>query len=136
VIVAVPADIPVATPVVTPIVATKGAVLVQVPELMRSFNVVVFPSQTVAAPVMGASGLTTILNVAIQPAGVVYEIRTVPPDIPDTVPLALSTVATAVLPLFHVPPGTPLPNTVVLPSQSDAAPPIGANGLTVTVVVV
>jgi len=60
----------------------------------------------------------------------------VPDDTPVTFPVPLPTVATAVLPLAHVPPVVPSVNVVVEPAQNgdDAEIPTGVV-LTVTIVV-
>ena len=60
----VPEAIPVTTPLVVPIEAIDVLPLVHVPPVMASLNVVVFPTQTEVAPVIGAVGLTTTVLVA------------------------------------------------------------------------
>jgi hypothetical protein len=54
----VPADIPVTTPVVKPIVATVVVLLVHVPPVVISLNMIVEPMQTKAGPVTG-DGIST-----------------------------------------------------------------------------
>ena len=61
----------------------------------------------------------------------------VPPDIPETVPTDIGTVATVELPLVHVPPGIALLSEVVEPWQSVFVPVMGAGGAsTVSVAVI
>ena len=66
----VPALIPVATPVVLSIVATVVLVLLQVPPVVASLNVVVLPIHTPGVPVIGARGLTVMVVVVAHPAAV------------------------------------------------------------------
>ncbi len=53
--------------------------------------------------IAGADGITVIVLVATQPAGVVNDITTGPPLTPDTIPELLM-VATELSPLLHMPP--------------------------------
>ena len=63
-IVVVPANTPVTIPVEEPIVATVGVLLLHVPPVVASLNVVVEPSQTVNVPVIPAGdGLTVTIVV-------------------------------------------------------------------------
>ena len=66
---------PTLTPVTVPpafILATVVSLLLQVPGPTASVRVVVKPKHTVSAPPIGAgSGFTVILDVAIQPVGMV-----------------------------------------------------------------
>jgi len=65
--IAVPADTPVTIPEV-PVVAMPAALLLQVPPLVASLNVVVEPEQIVTVPVMAAGkGLTVMPCMAVQP---------------------------------------------------------------------
>ena len=59
----------------------------------------------------------------------------VPKDMPVTTPLANPTVATAGLPLVHVPPADVLLSVVVAPKQTNGVPEIGATVTTETVAV-
>lgn len=60
----------------------------------------------------------------------------VPPDTPDTIPVAEPMLATAVLPLVHTPPVLAFDNVIEAPWQTGDALMIPAgNGLTVKVVV-
>lgn len=59
---------------------------------------------------------------------VVYVITAVPADIPVTTPVNDPTVATVVLPLVQVPPGTVSVNAVVSPTQIFNTPSIGPGG--------
>ena len=58
-----------------------------------------------------------------------------PIAIPVTMPLEAPTVAIEVIPLTHVPPGGEGVNVILLPVQTEDAPLIVGNALTVTTVV-
>jgi hypothetical protein len=61
----------------------------------------------------------------------------VPEDTPVTTPVPLTTVATVVLPLDHVPPVVPSVNVIVEPAQNDVEVEIaGGVVFTVTIAVV
>lgn len=63
-------------------------------------------------------------------------ITVLPAATPVTTPVDTFIVAAAVLLLVHVPPGSALLNTVVLPTQTDVIPPIADGlGCTVTIIV-
>ena len=65
----VPEDTAVTTPLVSPMAATDGLLLVQVPPGVASLKVVLLHIAVV--PVIGVSGLTVTVTVAIQPLSVV-----------------------------------------------------------------
>jgi hypothetical protein len=58
----------------------------------------------------------------------------VPEDTPVTTPVPLTTVATVVLPLDHVPPVVPSVNVIVEPAQNDVEVEI-AGGVVLTVII-
>jgi hypothetical protein len=65
----VPNDEPAITPVAEPADATTGLLLVQVPPVTASLNVVVVPIHTIDEPVIaGGSALTVIVLVTLHPA--------------------------------------------------------------------
>ena len=53
----VPGEMPVTTPEVIPTVATDGVLLLQVPPEVESVNALVEPTQTLAVPLMGPTGV-------------------------------------------------------------------------------
>ena len=63
--VAVPADMPVTIPVLRPTVAIVVELLVQVPPMDGSLNVVVAPMHIVAIPVIGGGGEVTVTVVVV-----------------------------------------------------------------------
>lgn len=136
-IVAVPAVMPETTPVPDITDATPGLPDDHAPEGVASARVVVLPMQTERIPVIAAgTALTVTVAVVVQPALVVYVMIEVPAPMPVTIPDEAPTVATAVVPLTHVPPGDALLSVVVDPAQTDSVPVIaGGAGLTVTTVV-
>lgn len=123
---AVPPDTLNATPVVAPMVATDELLLLHEPPGVAVERVVVLPWHTVSVPVIGVKGLTVMIAVATQPAGVTYCISTGPPDNPVTTPVD-EIVATAVLPLLQVPPGEALLSVIVYPWHTLVEPVIGNN---------
>ena len=129
---------PLTTPDDEPTVAIVASLLLHVPPVVISDNVVVDPTQTEAAPVIADGSALTVSDLDVtHPADVVYVIFTVPADAPVTSPVALLTVATEVLLLLHVPPVVASVNVVVEPTHTADAPLIAAgSGLTVIVVVV
>lgn len=82
--------------------------LLHVPVAGVLLRVVVAPTQTPSVPVMAlGSAFTVAVNVREQPVGNVYTRDTVPGAIPQREPEEV-TVATAGVPLLHVPPeGSP-----------------------------
>jgi hypothetical protein len=59
----------------------------------------------------------------------------VPPDTPVTTPVPLTTVATVVVPLDHVPPVVPSVKVIVEPAQNDVEVEMATgNPFTVTIV--
>jgi hypothetical protein len=94
---------------------------------------VVNPTQALGTPVT-APGITftDTIAVAAQPIPDVYDITDVPGETLVTRPVP-SIVATDVLVLLQVPPGTALLNEVELPLQTDN-PPVIAAGSPFTVI--
>lgn len=76
------------------------------------------------------SVFTVTVDVAIQPAVVVYLIIAPPADTPDTIPAITSTVAMVVLLLLHVPLMVASLNVVVLPAHMVVLPVTGVIGFT------
>jgi hypothetical protein len=127
-----PAASPLTTPVANPMDAMDVLLLLQVPPVVASLRVMLFPWQTTDGPVMGESGKTTTLLVEKHPAGVIYLMLTIPPETPVIIPETLPIVAIEVVALLHVPPGAELLNVVALPVQTVAAPVITGVGFTVS----
>jgi len=134
VIVDVPDIIPPTIPVPDPTVAVEVALLLQVPGVLASLNVVVSPAQTLEEPLISAGrGLTlTVVVVEQSPLPNEYVIGTEPDDTPPTIPEIDPTVAIAVLLLAQRPPVVASPNVAADPTQTFAAPVI-ATGLGYTV---
>lgn len=125
VIVVVPANTPLTIPEVRPIVAMDVEALVQVPPPGLVSEAVPL-SQTVGVPDMaGSAGLTVSVIVDLHEPPREYVMEAVPAAMPVATPVVISIVATTVLPLVHVPPGTELLNDVAEPIQVVANPPIG-----------
>lgn len=62
---------------------------------------------------------------------------TLPPDMPVTTPVVEPTVAMAVLPEVHVPPGAVLLSVIVMPAHTLVLPVMpGGAGVTVTIAVI
>lgn len=113
VIVALPAETPVASPDVL-IVATPLLLLAQVPPPSALLSVVVLFTHTLSVPaITDGNALTVNEAVLRQPVLNVYEIVAMPGVIPVTTPEA-STNAVPGAPLSHVPPGVLLDNTVIV----------------------
>ena len=98
--VAVPAATPVTTPVEEPTVATEVLVLNHVPPGTISLRVIVLPVATAELPVIGATGSTVKVTVAMA-VPTIYVIVAVPADTPVTTPVDEPIVATAVLLLLQ-----------------------------------
>jgi len=139
VITAVPAVPPVTVPVAEPTVATEGDPELHTPppELVRLMEE---PVQTVVGPeIADGLGFTVTGATTKQPVERVYVIRVTPGVTPVMVPDADPMVATDVLPLVHVPPGTAFVSVSEFPTQIvipivPGTPIIGPGlGLTVTV---
>jgi hypothetical protein len=98
-------------------------------------KLVVDPTQTVSdPPIASGKGLTVTVVVVIQPVVRVYVIVAVPGVMPVTTLLTEPIVATAVLPLVHVPPVVALASVVVSPTHTAVPPVIAAgSGLIVTI---
>jgi hypothetical protein len=117
--------------------AMPALLLLHVPDGVVLLNVVVWPRQTVAVPVI-AAGVTNTVTIAVaeQPVPTVYNIVVVPAERPATTPVAGSIVPTVKILLLHVPPALVLSRSVVLPSQTVSDPAIaGGIGETVTMTV-
>ena len=103
-IVATPGATPVTRPVDKPTVAVPVALLVQVPEPMRSLRLMEDPAQTLDAPKIAVgAGFTVTTAVITQPVASVNVMILVPAATPVTTPEDSPTVATPVLPLIQVP---------------------------------
>jgi hypothetical protein len=87
--------------------------------------------------VIAAGAAVTVITVdVVQPALTAYVMRVVPGVIPVTTPVNEPIVATAVVPLVHVPPPVLLVNVIVEPGHTVPGPTIGpAADITLTVVV-
>jgi hypothetical protein len=137
VILVVPTVIPVTIPEREPMVATAVVPEVQLPPTAASDKVIVLPTHTVEGPRMAVGEeLTVSVVVAMQPPGNAYVIIVVPIVMPHAVPEEEPIVATDVLLLVHMPPGTASVNAVQLPAHTPVAPVMGdGEAKTVTVVV-
>jgi hypothetical protein len=106
--VAVPAETPEMKPlIVVPVnaVAIAEVLLLQVPPAVVSVKTVTWPAQTIELPKIGENAFTIVVDNALQPvAGTVYDIITVPDELPVTIPVPESTVAIDGTPLLHTPP--------------------------------
>lgn len=93
------------------------------------------PAHNASAPVNpDGDAFTVIVRMLKHPVERVYVITAVPAEIPDTVPLEVPMVATAVLLLLQEPPGVPSERVVVTPTHSEPDPSIvPGTGFTVTV---
>jgi hypothetical protein len=130
--VADPAATPVTIPVPAPTVALAVLLLLQAPPALILLNVMVEATQTLFAPLIGASGFTVTAVWLLQPVARVYIILGVPAATPVTIPDADPTVAWAVLLLLQVPPAVRSDKVVVKPIQTLVVPVITAGiGLTV-----
>jgi len=109
-------------------------VALHVPPASGSVRTMDEPSQTTDGPVMGPGTGLTIKGIdAKQPVAITYEMFVEPADTPVTIP-EVPTVAIAVLPLTHVPPGVASVSVTVEPTHTNAVPPIEA-GVAFTVIV-
>jgi hypothetical protein len=125
VIPAVPPDTPATRPEAEPTVATPVLLLLHVPPLIPSARAKPLPAHIGALPVMaGKPDSTVTVVVTKQPEAAVNVMTDVPADSPDTTP-ELFMVATAVLPLVHVPPAT-LFNTTIPPTHNVVGPTMAA----------
>ena len=116
-----------------PTEATAVLLLLHRPVVAVVLNVVTDPTQTVAAPDMGAGrGLTVTRLIAIQPEGSIYVIMAVPSPTPVTIPVPAPTEATPERLLLHDPPVEVLLRVVDCPWQS-ALLPVMADGNVYTV---
>ena len=126
-IVTVPGIMPLAIPDALPITAVATALLDQVPPIGILLKVELVPGQILSVPAMADGiGNTVTIVVATQPVGSMYVIVAVPDTIPDTTPVPVNTVATAVLLLVQIPAGVAFPSVVVWNSQTDVVPEIAA----------
>jgi len=138
--------VPAATPVTIPVplmIATLVLPLLHTPPVVSLLNVVVAVAHSTVVPVivpaLGIAFTVIICEVAVvlQLLVTEYEIVAVPAVIPVTNPV-LSTEATEILSLVHVPPVTALLNVVVAFSFIVVVPvivPAEASGLIVTIIV-
>lgn len=125
--------VPRATPVITPpllIVAIAGFELVHVPPVGVLDNVVVPPTHTRAVPVIAPGVTLTVTFVVTVPVpGTVYDIKTIPLDMPVITPVLIPMVAMPGVVLVHVPPGVASVSVAELPTHIMVGPVIGACAL-------
>jgi len=114
-----------------------GTLLLQAPPGTALPIVVVCPSHTVPAPVIGPGiGITDTSKVVLQLPGIVYVITVKPAAIPPTTPVVRPTVPFVGALLLHVPPVVALASDVVAPTHICDVPVIGSGDVfTVTTVV-
>jgi len=132
--IAVPENTPNTDPVVADTLAIDVLLLLQLPPVVASDNVVESPTQTDVLPVITAGTGFTVIGVALMhPVDKVYVIDNVPDVTPVTIPVE-PTVANAVLLLAQVPPPVASVSPIVDPTHTVAGPEIFAgNAFTVTV---
>lgn len=133
-----PPAIAVTSPVDPFTVATDVLLLVHAPPVGMVESVVVDPLQRLVGPdITAGDAFTVTVWETEQPLAVmVYDMSADPEPVPDTTPVVLTTVATAVLLLLHVPPVVALLRVVVAPSHTVKEPPMAAgSGFTTKVVV-
>ena len=133
VIVEKPSVAPYTVPVAVFIVATPVLLLLQVPPVVPSLSDADEPSHIVNVPrIPDGTGFIVTIVVAGQPLGGVKIMVAVPADAPHTVPdVGPDRVATAVLPLLHVP--VPVSVSVVLPPWQACSVPLISDGTPLTV---
>ena len=125
VMVAVASLTPVTTPDDAPTVAMVLSLLLQVPPVAASSNVIVPPTHTVVRPVIaGGNGLIVTTVLAVQPEAA-NEMLVVPAETPVTLPDP-STVAIPVDELLHEPAPEISVREVVAPWQALIIPVIAA----------
>lgn len=122
--------------------AIAALLLLQLPPLTASVNVIVDPVQTLAGPlIVPAVGAAVIVTAVVADAVpqllvTVYVIVAVPADTPLTTPVALLMLAIVGELLLHVPPLVVLVSVVVAPTHAVVVPLIvPANGSGSTVMV-
>ena|SRR5579872_3664570 len=126
---------PLTIPDSEPIVAIPVDADVQYPPGTPSVRVVVVPMQTVETPAMGIGELVTVtVIVALHPVVAVYVITLVPMATPVIIPVDEPIVATAGVPLAHVPPGVDT-SVIVAPTHNAVGPVIVGKAFTLTVLV-
>ncbi len=123
-----PPAIAVTSPVEASTDATEVLLLVHVPLVGVVDKVVVEPLQRLVGPdIIAGDALTVTVCEIVQPLAVmVYDMSADPGPVPVTTPVVLTTVATAVLLLLHVPPVVVFVSVVVAPSHTENEPPIAA----------
>ena len=122
-------------PVITPTVAIAAALLVHKPPGVALVHGVHVPTQTLGEPdIADGNGFTVIVVVTKHPPPILYVMVAVPNDSPRTMPVEEPTVATVVLLLDQLPPGTEFDSVVVVPKHAIRIPVIAA-GVVVTVTV-
>jgi hypothetical protein len=110
--------------------------LFHVPPSGVLISVSVLPAHNSALPRIGVGeGFTVMIRVALQPADMLYDIKTVPAPTPVTNPEALM-VATDGLLLLHVPPTSVVDSVPVAPSHNGADSPVIAAGAGFTDIVI
>lgn len=119
-------------------VAMLPFVLYQNPPGVASLSAAVLPVHSVLTPDIGAivgTVITVTVAVAVIPPPVVYDIVTVPPATPVTIPEDEPTVAMVMSELLHTPPLAVSLSVVVEPAQINIVPVIGDIGCTFIVAV-
>jgi len=112
---------------VDPTVACNVLLLLHVPPVVVLVNVVDAPRHTNVVPdITAGSGFTVSCIVCKQPFDNVYVIVGIPAATPVTTPDEEPTVASAGLPLVHVPPNTEFSKDAVAPTHTFAVPVIVA----------
>jgi hypothetical protein len=121
----VPGVLPFTAPVAE-IVATAALLLLQVPDAVAEFRVVVNPTHTLNVPVIAAgSGLIVTIAELLQPLRSVQVMIAVPAATPVTIPVVIPTDALG-LPHDQVTGVVAVLNGVVFPSHTCMVPVIGA----------
>ncbi len=129
-----PTDTPLAIPVPAPIVAIPVNCELHAPPPVALVSAVVAPMHTLSDPAIAAGVMFTVITrVAIQPDGITYDIVDVPAATPVRSPDDASTVATAMLPLLHAPPGMAFASVTSAPTHTEAGP-VMAPGVGLTVI--
>lgn len=115
---------PARAPVVALIVVTVVVPDVHVPPAGDEDSDEPVPGHSDKLPEIVPIGLTVTVVVRAQPVGNVYDMVDVPPDTPDTIPVADTTVATPVLLLVQVPPMVAQASVVAVLAQTVVVPVI------------
>ena len=118
---------PPATPVVISIVPMPVETLTHVPPPAVLLSVVVLPTHTLSAPVIGPGFVLTVtITEAVHPLDAEATIVVVPTVRPVTIPVVAPTVATVVILLDQLTPGVVVLNVVVPETHMPRLPVIAA----------